>query len=171
MSMNVYLIIGAGAVILVALFLFLNKSKSKSKKSTEEKKSSTQNNTSIKEPVRQEKPRVKLPQCNFPPFDHSRLAEMGLAEDEVSEFIQELIPQIGAQIPLIEAALENSDFDELEHLTHAIKGSSSTVGSGGVSDLLAEFNTYTKAGKEKEIILHYIKYLKHYHAQLLKQYP
>jgi len=176
--MNVYIIIGAGVVILVALFLFLNKNKS----NTEEKKRPTNNAASVKKPAREEvqrevpkqrvkkAPQIALPQCNFSPFDHSRLFDMGLEKEEVSEFIQELIPQIASQIPRIEKALVNSNFVELESLTHAIKGSSTTVGTGGVADLLSEFNTYLKEGTEKEVILTYIKYLKHYHAQLVKQY-
>ncbi len=114
--------------------------------------------------------KINLPECNYPKFDHSRLMEMGLSEDEAKEFVAELIPQIEAQIPLIKEAIANSDFHNIERLTHSIKGSSSTVGTGGISDLLADFNTYIKTGKEPAIIETYIEQLNHYYEELKEQY-
>ena len=95
---------------------------------------------------------------------------MGLSENEAVEFIQELIPQIETQIPLIQEAMDKEDFYSMERLTHSIKGSSTTVGSGGVSDLLVAYNTYLKTGDEIEIAKEYQKYLKHYCAELKTQY-
>jgi HPt (histidine-containing phosphotransfer) domain-containing protein len=108
--------------------------------------------------------------ADYPKFDHSRLMEMGLSEEEAKEFVAELIPQIGAQIPLIKEAIAISDFHDLEQLTHSIKGSSSTVGTGGISDLLDDFNTYLKTGKEPTIIEAYFEHLKHYYEELKRQY-
>ena len=48
----------------------------------------------------------------------------------------------------------------MERLTHAIKGSSTTVGSGGVSDLLVDYNTYLKKGTEVAVLKEYQKKLK-----------
>jgi len=114
--------------------------------------------------------KVDLPECNYPKFDHSRLLEMGLSQNEVEEFVAELIPQIEAQIPLIKEAMDISDFHNMERLTHSIKGSSTTVGTGGISDLLVEFNTYLKTGKELAVVEAYFKHLKHYSQELKEQY-
>ena len=113
---------------------------------------------------------IDLPECKYPKFDYSRLVGMGLSENEAVEFIQELIPQIETQIPLIQEAMDKEDFYSMERLTHSIKGSSTTVGSGGVSDLLVAYNTYLKTGEEIEIAKEYQKYLKHYCAELKTQY-
>ena len=122
----------------------------------------------IPEPKVTEK--IDLPECNYPKFDHSRLMDMGLSPDEAKEFVAELIPQIGIQIPLIKEAMANSDFHTIERLTHSIKGSSTTVGTGGISDLLTDFNTYIKIGKEPAIIEAYIEHLNHYYEELKEQY-
>jgi len=110
-----------------------------------------------------------LPKCKYPEFNYSRLIKMGLSEEEAIEFTKELIPQIKAQIPLIEEAFKKEDFHSMERLTHSIKGSSTTVGTGGVSDLLVECNTYLKTGKDLPIAEAYIKHLKYYADELEKK--
>jgi len=118
-----------------------------------------------------EKPKIiTISLADYPRFDHSRLIEMGLSKEEAKEFVAELIPQIGAQIPLIKEAMAISDFHNIEQLTHSIKGSSTTVGTGGISDLLADFNTYIKTGKEAAIIEAYFEQLNHYYEELKEQY-
>jgi len=121
-----------------------------------------------KEEKKEEKASVSLPE--YPAFDHSRLLEMGLSDDEAKEFVAELIPQITVQIPLIEASYKEEDFHAMERLTHSIKGSSTTVGTGGVSAVLVDFNTYLKHGTELPLIQAYIEQLKHYTEALQKQY-
>ena len=113
---------------------------------------------------------IDLPECKYPKFDYSRLIGMGLGEDEAMEFIRELIPQIKTQIPLIQEAIDASDFHNIERLTHSIKGSSTTVGTGGVADLLVEFNTYVKTEKEIPVIEAYLKHLEFYCNELEKEY-
>ena len=112
----------------------------------------------------------KLPEANYPKFTHIRLIEMGLTDDEAKEFVTELIPQIETQFPLIEKAMQESDFHQLEQLTHGIKGSASNLGTGGVSDLLADYNTYLKTGTDIEIAKAYFEDLKYYNAELKAQY-
>jgi hypothetical protein len=119
------------------------------------------------EPIEEPKA-VTLPE--YPEFDHARLLEMGLSDDEAKEFVAELIPQLTAQIPLIEEAFEKEDFHSIERLTHSIKGSSTTVGKGGVSALLVDFNTYIKHGTDLPTIQAYITHLKTYTKALEKQY-
>ena len=114
--------------------------------------------------------KIDLPKCKYPKFNYARLVEMGLSEDEAVEFVKELIPQIKTQIPLIKEAMEANDFHNMERLTHSIKGSSTTVGSGGVSDLLVDYNTYLKTGKELPVAEAYLKHLNHYCEELEKEY-
>jgi HPt (histidine-containing phosphotransfer) domain-containing protein len=117
------------------------------------------------------KPDITLPKGEYPEFNYQRLLEMGLSEKEALEFIQELIPQIAEQIPLIDEAMEIPDFHKMERLTHSIKGSSTTIGTGGVSDLLVEFNTYLKEGENVQIAQAYQAHLKRYFEKLKKQFP
>jgi len=116
------------------------------------------------------KKRKKLPNCTYPLFTHERLIEMGLSDDEAEEFVQELIPQLEAQIPLIEEAYKNEDFHQMERLTHSIKGSATNLGTGGISDLLVESNTYLKTGTDIDIAKVYLDSLKHYTQTLKEQY-
>ena len=122
----------------------------------------------IPEPVVTKK--IDLPECNYPKFDHSRLISMGLSDDEAKEFAAELIPQLETHIPLIKETIEILDFHNMERLTHSIKGSSTTVGTGGISDLLIEFNTYVKTGTELAIVEAYFEQLKRYTQELKQQY-
>ncbi len=140
------------------------------KKRREEQKVAEQKVKSEPIPKPQVVEKIDLPECKYPKFDYSRLLKMGLGEDEAIEFVKELIPQIKTQIPLIKEAIEASDFHNIERLTHSIKGSSTTVGSGGVSDLLVEFNTYVKTEKEIPVLEAYLKHLSHYCEVLEKEY-
>ncbi|MBD3791490.1 MAG: Hpt domain-containing protein [Campylobacterales bacterium] len=113
----------------------------------------------------------ELPPCNYPPFDHSRMIEtLGLSEEDAKEFVGELISQIETQLPLMKEAMRKADFHQLEKLTHSIKGSATNLGTGGVSDLLVDFNTYLKEGTEREIAEHYISALETYMEKLKTQY-
>ena len=123
-----------------------------------------------KEELKPQKPVKKLPHANYPQFSHQRLIEMGLSDDEAKEFVQELIPQLEMQIPLIKEALDISDFHQMERLTHSIKGSASNIGTGGISDLLVAYNTYLKTGTDDEIAQTYFKHLQHYTQELKTQY-
>jgi len=124
------------------------------------------------EEIKLDKPVVKkeLPQANYPNFSHQRLIDMGLSDDEAKEFVQELIPQLESQIPLIEEVLNIPDFHQMERLTHSIKGSATNIGSGGVSDLLIACNTYFKTGTDVDIATAYFEQLKHYTQELKLQY-
>ena len=112
----------------------------------------------------------ELPSCEYPPFTHVRLVEMGLSDDEAIEFVNELIPQLEEQVPLIENAINSADFHKIEKLTHGIKGSATNLGTGGVSDLLSEFNTYLKSEVDVDIVKAYHAHFIHYIEELKKQY-
>jgi len=113
---------------------------------------------------------IELPTANYTGFDHSRLIDMGLSQEEAKEFIQELITQIKTQIPLIKEAMYALDFHNMERLTHSIKGSATNIGTGGVSDLLVDYNTYLKTGTEISIAQRYFMYLQYQLKMLEKQY-
>ena len=139
---------------------------------TEKTKPTTETNVRQKQPqVQKSQEDILLPKGEYPDFNYKRLIEMGLSEEEALEFIQELIPQIGDQIPLIDEAMKIPDFHKMERLTHSIKGSSTTIGTGGVSDLLVEYNTYLKTGTELPVAQAYQQHLKTYFEKLKKQFP
>jgi len=71
---------------------------------------------------------------------------------------------------LIEISIENTDFTELEGLTHGLKGSTTNLGTGGISDLLITFNTYLTDGTDTDIIQAYHRHFIHYLNELKKQY-
>jgi len=126
-------------------------------------------------PEPEPEPKVKietklLPECNYPKFSHARLVDMGLSDDESREFVAELIPQLEQQIPLIEEVMNISDFHQMERLSHSIKGSATNIGTGGVSDLLVECNTYLKTGTDIDIAKVYFENLVRYTAELKAQY-
>ena len=123
------------------------------------------------EVIEEVKETKELPSCEYPPFTHVRLVEMGLSDDEAVEFIHELIPQLEEQIPLIENAINSADFHQIEQLTHGVKGSASNLGTGGISDLSAEFNTYLKSGADVNIVKAYHTHFIRYIEELKKQYP
>lgn len=112
----------------------------------------------------------KLPEASYPKFTHVRLVEMGLSDEEAKEFVGELIPQIETEIPLIEVAMKDLDFHKMERLTHGIKGSATNLGTGGVSDLLVDCNTYLKTGTDIDIAKAYFEHLVHYTEELKDQY-
>jgi len=123
----------------------------------------------VEEPEVAEETKV-LPETKYPKFSHARLVEMGLSDDEAVEFVQELIPQLELQIPLVEEAMNIPDFHQMERLTHSIKGSATNIGTGGVSDLLVECNTYLKSGTDIDIAKVYFEALKHYTKELKEEY-
>jgi HPt (histidine-containing phosphotransfer) domain-containing protein len=121
-------------------------------------------------PTVKAEPSVRLPECNYPDFDHSRLMEMGLGEDDAHAFVGELINQIDEQLPKLQDAIDDKNVEQVERLTHSMKGSSSNIGVGGVTDLLIEFNTYTKSKSNFAVIKEYFNQLKVYLQKLKDQY-
>lgn len=97
---------------------------------------------------------------DYPPFDHSRtMEEFGLDEDEAGEFIQELIKQVDDVLPDLEAAIASQDEKQMEELSHMIKGSATNLGTGGIADVLIDFNTYLKKAHDPAIVAQHMKNL------------
>ena len=128
----------------------------------------------IEKTVPKPAPEPKIPKVApekvYPNFDNSRLLSMGLSQEDADSFVLELIGQIDDHIPQIEAAIEADDFENVERLTHSLKGSATNLGTGGVADQLIEFNTYCKSEKEKEALKSYLSSLKAYLEKLKKQF-
>ena len=115
-------------------------------------------------------PQSALPSGEYPEFSYKRLLDMGLSDEEAREFVQDLIPQIDEQIPKIEEAMEIPDYHKMERLTHSIKGSSTNLGEGGVADVLVDYNTYLKSGKDMSIIRAYHNHLITYLDKLKQRF-
>ena len=58
----------------------------------------------------------------------------------------------------------------MEELTHSIKGSATNLGTGGISDLIVDYDTYLKTGAEPAIAEAYFEHLNHYYEKLKEQY-
>jgi HPt (histidine-containing phosphotransfer) domain-containing protein len=129
-----------------------------------------QEDTNINVSQDTKKEEVVLPECKYPKFDHARLIEMGLGEDDAKEFVADLIKQVESTLNDIQVAIDNQDMEKLEALTHSIKGSSTNIGVGGIADLLIEFNTYTKNSSDPRIVQEYFNNLKVYLQELKNQY-
>lgn len=166
-------------VLIIAIIIYLEYQNEKAyqeerKKRTQERKKTKppyNPKEKVQKPLQRKKEKTyDLPQCKYPKFNYERLIGMGLSEEEAIEFAKELIPQIKTQIPLIKEAMEKEDFHCMERLTHSIKGSSTTVGTGGISDLLVEYNTYLKTGKELPIAEAYFEHLNRYAEDLEKEF-
>ncbi len=180
MSTTMMIIASLVVILIIGLVIFL-KSKNKNKTETNEEvvdktpPSQTQRPTRTPLPPREVKPEPKpakeLPKGDYPKYDHSRMiTDLGLSEDDAIEFIADLIAQIESNIPLIENAINSKDYEAMESLTHAIKGSATNLGTGGVADILIDFNTYLKSKKDMDIINSYFGHLKRYSMQLKEQY-
>ncbi|OQX60191.1 MAG: hypothetical protein B5M52_00920 [Helicobacteraceae bacterium 4484_230] len=115
------------------------------------------------------KPKRKIKQ--YDKFNNARAVEqLGLSQDEADMFIKELIQQIDDELPKLEAAIDNEDFEQIDDISHMIKGSSSSLGSGGVADVLSDMNEYSKEGRDIEIIRDYLYNLKYYFNELKTQF-
>lgn len=112
----------------------------------------------------------EFPKGDYSDFSNSRLLDMGLSQADADTFILELIEQVDDHIPLLEAAIEAGEYEQIERLTHSVKGSATNLGTGGVADVMIDFNTYCKSGTDKEIILAHLNNLKAYQEKLKSQF-
>ena len=115
-------------------------------------------------------PQKTLPKCHYPAFKHDRLLEMGLSQSEAKEFVEAFIVQLEEQNSSLNKAINDKNRQELERITHMLKGSASNLGTGGITDLLTEFNTYLKEHNDSEIIQTYGKAFEVYTEKIKNQY-
>ncbi|MCF6201562.1 MAG: Hpt domain-containing protein [Hydrogenimonas sp.] len=90
-------------------------------------------------------------QKSYGHFSHQRLVEsMGLNQSEADEFVLELIHQLENALPELDRKVQERDFEEIEHITHGLKGAALNIGSGGVADILVDYNQEMKESKSAE---------------------
>jgi len=107
----------------------------------------------------------------YEPFTHSRLVEsMGLSPEEADEFVLELIHQLEGAIEELDEKIKERDFEEIEHITHGLKGAALNIGSGGVADILVDYNTQMKHERDIETALAYQDLLRHAVSDLKIEY-
>jgi hypothetical protein len=162
-------------LLLLILIEYKNEKKYQETRNNKNNKTLEKKNTANENKLKKHKPNIPntphvMPHKKYPNFSHERLIKMGLSQNEVLDFVKELIPQIEIQTPLIKEAINLSDFHQVERLTHHIKGSATNIGTGGVADLLIEYNTYLKSGTDIEIIKSYFQSLVYYTKELKRQY-
>ncbi|WP_456403296.1 hypothetical protein [Hydrogenimonas sp.] len=110
-------------------------------------------------------------QKRYGPFTHQRLVEgMGLSPEEADEFVVELIHQLEEAIVHIDTKIEEANFDEIEHITHGLKGAALNIGSGGVADILVDYNTEMKECKDIDVAKTYQDLLRHAVSDLKIEY-
>lgn len=107
----------------------------------------------------------------YPEYDNTRAMEqLGLSQEEADMFISELVVQIEEELPNLDAAYEQNDLERLEKVSHMLKGSATSLGQGGVADILVELNTYCKSGKDRGVIGDHLKNLHYYFGKLKEKF-
>ncbi len=105
--------------------------------------------------------RAIVEQKRYDHFDPSRLVKtMGLSQKEADEFVFELIDQLENAIIRLDEKIEEEDFDGMERIIHDLKGAASNIGTGGVADILIEYNNEMKNCRDLEIATAYRDLLK-----------
>ncbi|RLA69957.1 MAG: hypothetical protein DRG24_07655 [Epsilonproteobacteria bacterium] len=124
------------------------------------------------EPLIKAEAKVKVKtEKDYSKYNNARAVEqLGLSQEEADMFISELIEQIDSEIPSLEAAINSEDYEKIESISHMIKGSATSLGSGGVADVLVDFNTYSKEGKDIQVLQSHLANLKHHLVDLKAQF-
>lgn len=123
------------------------------------------------EPKKEEPPKASVPTHHYERFNAQRaMDEFGLGEDEIKDFIQDLIAQIDTEMPVLSDAIQRNDRVLSERSTHKIKGSAVNLGAGGIADLLSDFNTYLKGSFKKPEVDAYFVDLEFYLKQLKEDF-
>jgi len=108
---------------------------------------------------------------NYATFDNTRtMVEFGLSREEANDFILDLITQVEEELVNLEAAVEAHDTKKIEDISHMIKGSATNLGTGGIADVLVDFNTYMKSASEPEVIASHMRNLHRAYDELKTQF-
>lgn len=104
-------------------------------------------------------------------FDNARtMEEFGLSKEEANDFIIDLIQQIEDEMPGLEEAVSASDTQKIEDVSHMIKGSATNLGTGGIADVLVDFNTYMKTGSDSSVVAGHMRNLRRALTELKEQF-
>ena len=146
------LLLGAAIVILIALIIYsILPSKHVSIPKTAESQAESlksmldeyaqkvqEDQTPVEESI--ETPKVEIPTKQYSKYDNARAVdEMGLTQEEADSFVVDLVKAVESEVPRMEEAVKNSEYKTLEEIVHTITGSSSTLGSGGISSAFISF--------------------------------
>lgn len=126
-------------------------------------------------PPARPKPRPVVPVAvakEYPLYSNARAVEnLGLSQEEADMFVEELVGQIEGEMPTLQAAVDANDLDRLEKVSHMLKGSATSLGEGGVADVLVDFNTYCKEGNDINVIKTHMSNLQLHLGRLKEQFP
>ncbi len=112
-----------------------------------------------------------IPTKVYEQYDNSRAVdEMGLSQEEADAFVHELFKAITSEIPRIEEAILKSDYKAVEEIVHTITGSSSTLGSRGISSALISFYTSVQHRDSFKTLYVHLQNVKYYLDQLKEQF-
>lgn len=113
---------------------------------------------------------VTIPTKEHPKFNNSRaVSEMGMSQEEADALVAELVKAIEAEIPRIEEALKKREIKILEEIIHKITGSSSTLGSGGVSSALISFYSAVQHRDDMHKLQIHLENVKYYLSRLKEE--
>ncbi len=114
---------------------------------------------------------IVIPTKEHPKYDNSRAVdEMGLTQEEADSFVLDLIKAIDSEIPRIEESISASEYKNVEEIVHTITGTSSTLGSGGISSALISFYTAVQHRDSFQELYIHLQNVKYYLAELKEQY-
>ena len=114
---------------------------------------------------------IVIPTKSYSKYDNSRaVEEMGLTQEEADSFVNDLVEAIESEIPRIEEAISASDYKTIEEIVHTITGSSSTLGSGGVSSALISFYAAVQHRDTFKSLYTHLLNVKYYIAELREQF-
>ena len=114
---------------------------------------------------------IVIPTKEYPKYDNTRaVEEMGLTQEEADNFVQDLVKALESEMPRIEVAIKGSDHKAVEEIVHTITGSSSTLGSGGVSSALISFYTAVQHRDDFQKLYTHLQNVKYYLAELKEQH-
>ncbi len=113
---------------------------------------------------------VDIPTKQYPLYNNARaVEEMGLSQEDADAFVHDLIKAISGEISPIEEAILGCDYKSLEEIIHTISGSSSTLGTGGVSSALISFYTAVQHRDSWQKLYVHLQNVKYYLQELKDQ--
>ena len=114
-----------------------------------------------------ETPTVAIPTKQYPKYNNSRAVdEMGLSKEDADSFVLDLIKAVESEVPRMEDAIQSSEYKTLEEIVHTITGSSSTLGSGGISSAFISFYAAVQHHDSMQDLAVHLQNVKYYLNQL-----
>ena len=114
---------------------------------------------------------VSIPTKEYAKYDNARAVdEMGLTQEEADSFVHDLVKALESEMPRIEESIKASDYKAVEEIVHTITGSSSTLGTGGVSSALISFYTAVQHRDDFQKLYIHLQNVKYYLAELKEQH-